>query len=89
METKTQHEERMAAKMAAAKWPEGLERPTKRPRLKLTGTDGNAFSIIGNAQRAARAAGWSEEQIAAFRKLATSGNYDNVLCTCMDFFEVR
>jgi hypothetical protein len=45
----------------------------------LLGMDGNAFSIIGNTKRALRQAGASPEYLAAYVRLATSGDYDNVI----------
>lgn len=60
----------------------------EKPKLKLVGEDGNAFSILGRARSAARKAGWSKEEIDAFTEKATSGDYNNVLATCMEFFEV-
>jgi hypothetical protein len=32
---------------------------------------------------------WTPEKIKEFRDKATSGNYDNALCVCMDYFDVR
>jgi len=60
-----------------------------KPLLKLTGKDGNAFFILGLAVRAAKDAGWSKEEIGRFIKKATAGNYENLLQTCMDFFDVN
>ena len=57
--------------------------------LRLIGSDGNVFAILGKAQQAARKAGWSKERLDAFMKEATSGNYDNVLQLCMENFEVE
>jgi len=59
-----------------------------KPELKLVGQDGNVFFILGKATRAARKAGWSEEKIKEFQKKAMSGDYNNALATCMDFFDV-
>lgn len=59
-----------------------------KPELELSGQDGNAFFILGKAARAARRAGWSKEKIEKFQKEATSGDYDNVLQTCMKYFDV-
>ncbi len=89
MGTQSEYQERIAKKIAAAKWPDDVPRPTKTPKLKLVGTDGNAFSVLGKARRAAKEAQWTDAQFSAFYKLATSGDYDNVLCTCMDYFDVR
>jgi len=59
-----------------------------KPVLKLVGEDGNAFNILGKAQREARAAGCDEETINQFMSEATSGDYDHLLQTCMKYFEV-
>ena len=56
--------------------------------VKLTGTDGNAFSIIGAVRRALREAGVEQDEIDTFRKEATSGDYDNVLATAMRWVDV-
>jgi hypothetical protein len=60
-----------------------------RPTVTLIGTDGNAFAVLGVCLRAARAAGWSQERIDAFRKEATAGDYDNLLAVVQEHFEVR
>lgn len=60
-----------------------------KPKLNLVGEDGNAFAILGRAQRVARKAGWSKERINEFMKEAMSGNYDNLLQTCMKWFETN
>lgn len=59
-----------------------------KPKLKLTGEDGNAFYILGKAVKTARAANWSKEKIDKFTAEATSGDYDNVLQVCMRYFDV-
>jgi len=58
-------------------------------KLNLTGTDGNAFAVIGNVVRALRNAGVSAEEQTAFRKEAMSGDYDNVLVTAMRWVNIR
>jgi hypothetical protein len=60
----------------------------KKPKLQLTGRDGNAFSILGHARKVARQAGWSFEQWASFQKDATTGDYDHLVQTVMKSFEV-
>ncbi len=60
----------------------------ERPELKLIGQDGNAFMVLGLAQRAAKKAGWTKEEIEDFMDEAMSGNYDHLLQTCMEKFEV-
>jgi len=56
--------------------------------VKLVGTDGNAFAIIGAVRKALRRAKVPREEIDAFEKEATSGDYDNVLQTCMKWVDV-
>tara|TARA_R110001599_G_C12051227_1_gene642183 strand:- start:45 stop:251 length:207 start_codon:yes stop_codon:yes gene_type:complete len=60
-----------------------------KPTLVLSGTDGNAFMILGKAQRVARQANWSSEKIDEVFAEATSGDYDKVLQTMMKHFEVE
>ena len=62
---------------------------TKKPVLKLIGRNGNAFMILGLAFRAARKAGWTREQIDAYKAAATAGDYDNLLRVTMERFDVR
>lgn len=57
--------------------------------VELVGQNGNAFNILGICLRAMRQAGLSQEERDAFQKEATSGNYDNLLCTCMEWFNVE
>lgn len=56
--------------------------------VQLSGEDGNAFSIIGRVAKAMRRGGIEKEEIDAFTKEATSGDYDNVLQTAMKWVEV-
>jgi len=59
-----------------------------KPRLDLVGEDGNAFFIIARARRALRKASYPQKKIDEFTKEAKSGNYDHVLQTCMEWFDV-
>ena len=61
--------------------------PITNIHLKLTGEDGNAFFVLGRARQALRRARRSDlwEQ---FNKEATSGDYTNLLATCMKYFVV-
>ena len=55
--------------------------------LKMVGEDGNAFSILGRAKRAMRMA----DQVELFDEYhaeATSGDYDHLLVTTMNWFDV-
>lgn len=57
--------------------------------VKLTGTDGNAFSIMGAVRRALRRAGVPSEEVREFTEQATSGDYTNVISTAMKWVTVR
>ena len=58
----------------------------EKPTLKILGQDGNAFAILGKAQRVARQNNMDWESI---KKEATAGDYDNLLQTMMKHFEVE
>ena len=58
-------------------------------KVKLVGTDGNAWALIGRVSQALRRGGQSTEFIDAFVKEATSGDYNHLLCTCMKVCEVE
>lgn len=50
----------------------------------VAGKDGNAMALIGGFSRAAnRTVGWDRHDIESFQKIATSGDYDNVLQTIL------
>lgn len=57
--------------------------------VTLTSQDGNAFAILGRCRAAARDAGLSDEEIAAFMDEAMAGDYDHLLQTAMRWFEIR
>lgn len=56
-----------------------------KPRLELVGQDGNAFAILAKASKVAKENGMNWEKI---QKEATSGDYDHLLQTMMEYFEV-
>lgn len=57
-------------------------------KVKLVGKDGNAFSILARCGEAARKKGVPKEEIDKFYNEAMSGDYDNLLRTCMKWFSV-
>ena len=61
----------------------------KKPIIKLVGTDGNAFAILGRCLEIARKAKWTPETVKAFKDEATSGDYSNLLSVCCKYFDVR
>ena len=57
--------------------------------VRLVGQNGNAFNILGICLRAMRQAGLSQEERDTFYAEATSGNYDHLLATCIEWFNVE
>lgn len=47
--------------------------------VQLTGTDGNAFAIMGTVQKALKKAGATKEELAQYSMDSMSGDYDNLL----------
>jgi len=56
--------------------------------VQLSGTDSNAFAIMGKITEAMKRADVSSEEIDAFRREAMSGNYDHLLQTCMTWVNI-
>lgn len=54
--------------------------------LEMTGKDGNAFAIIGRARMALRENGRTD-LIKQFTDECTSGDYNNLLQTCVKYFD--
>lgn len=60
-----------------------------KPKVQLSGRDGNAFGILGACARAAKDAGWPPEKVKAVMDEMKSGNYDHLLQKAMEHFDVR
>lgn len=60
-----------------------------KPKVKLTGAEGNAFVILGSCHSAGVKAGWSKEKLKEFRDKATSGDYNSLLRTACEYFDVQ
>ena len=56
--------------------------------VQLTGTDGNAFALMAKVTRGIRKAGGTHEDEVTFYNEATSGDYDHLLRTCMEWVDV-
>ena len=57
--------------------------------VQLTGNDGNAWAIMGSVSRALRKAGVSAEEIEKYTDESTSGDYSDLLCTAMNWVNVK
>lgn len=56
--------------------------------VQLSGLDGNAAVLIGTVRRALVRQGVPADEVTAFSTEATSGDYDNVIQTCMRWVNV-
>jgi hypothetical protein len=56
-------------------------------KVKLVGTNGNAFAILGAVAKAMRKAGVEKSEISTFQQEAMSGDYDHLLFTCMTWVD--
>jgi len=68
-----------------------LESSVKYPdvEVQFSGEDGNAFNLVGLVLRALRSAGVDKAERDVFVAEATSGDYDHLLRTCMEWVDVR
>ncbi len=57
--------------------------------VELVGKDGNAFNILGICRRAMKRARLPESEIEAFTQEATSSDYNHLLITCTEWFNVE
>lgn len=57
--------------------------------VQLVGKDGNAFNILGICRRAMKRAHLPESEIEAFTTEATNSNYDHLLATVCEHFNVE
>jgi hypothetical protein len=57
--------------------------------VRLVGEDGNAYFILARVASALKRGGVDKPEIDAFYKEATSGDYDNLLRTCMRWVSTR
>jgi hypothetical protein len=58
-------------------------------KVKLVGRDGNAFAVLGACRSAAKQAKVPPEEISKFMNEAMSGDYNHLITTCMNWFDVE
>lgn len=63
----------------------------KYPHIKVNiiGQNGNAFCILGICQIAMEQANCTQQEIDAFNEEAKSGDYNHLLATVMNYFDVE
>lgn len=57
--------------------------------VRLIGTDGNAFAIMGKVMRALKEAGYDKEFIERYQQEAMSGDYTNLLAVTMNYVNIE
>lgn len=57
--------------------------------VRLSGQDGNAFSIMAAVIRAIRGKGATPEQIEEYQRDSMSGDYDHLIQTAMKWVTVK
>ncbi len=55
------------------------DKPIRPIELDLTGPDGNAFALMKHAETIGRRLGYSEQRIAAIRKVMRLGDYEGLI----------
>ena len=60
-----------------------------KPTVTLSGTDGNAYAIMGKVGRELRRAGYTEEQRNQYIEEATAGDYNNLIQVTMKWVNVE
>ena len=61
--------------------------PKTNVKVKLVGTNGNAFAILGKVSKALKLAGHAD-LAEEFMSEAMKGDYDHLLATAVDYVEV-
>ena len=61
----------------------------EKPTVKLSGQDGNVFSIIGRVSKALKRAGQQDKAKEFVDKATSSDSYDSVLQLCFEYVEVE
>jgi hypothetical protein len=62
--------------------------PKFNVKVKLVGTDGNAFALMGQVNRGLKKAGATADQVKEFMGDAMSGDYNHLLGVCCDWVDV-
>jgi hypothetical protein len=60
-----------------------------KPPVQLSGTDGNAFAVMGACIAAAHGAGWGPARIDQLVAAMNAGDYDHLLQVAMLHFDVQ
>lgn len=58
-------------------------------KLKIVGTDGDAFALLGRASQVMKKERWPKEKRDEILEEATAGDYNHLLQTLLKHFEVE
>ena len=61
----------------------------EKPRVKLTGENGNVFNLIAICSKALKEAGQADKAKEMGEKIFKCGSYDKALAIMMDYCEVE
>lgn len=64
-----------------------MKAPNKKPKVKLVGEDGSAYSLMGRVRQALKKAGADQEYIDKYLEEAMSDDYDHLLVVSMEYIE--
>ena len=59
-----------------------------KPKVQLTGNDGNAFIVMGLCAKAAKKAGWDKDKVDRVLEEMQDGDYNNLIHTATKYFDV-
>jgi hypothetical protein len=62
---------------------------SRKPKVRLTGQDGNVFNLIGICSRALKKAGRLEEARAMQERVFSCGSYEEALVIMGEYVEIR
>ena len=62
---------------------------TKKPRVKLVGTDGNIFAVVGRCKRALEQAGQPEKAKELVQRVFKATSCDEALGICQEYVEAE
>ena len=60
----------------------------KKPKVKLTGQDGNVFNLMGICSKALKKAGYPKKATEMTDKVFSAGSYDEALQIMMKYVDV-
>jgi hypothetical protein len=65
-----------------------MSEESAKPKVKLSGKDGNVFNLIGICSAALKKANQPDKAKEMSEKCFASGSYDEALCIMMDYCDV-